>query len=76
MTIKILFYKHFICDVLSSVETRRKIHQLKTTSDGLGYFGYNPEYNAYIEVITYDRLVNSATERNKAFFDRLGLPTN
>lgn len=67
---------YIICDVLSSVETRRKIHQLKTTSDGLGYFGYNPEYNAYIEVITYDRLVNSATERNKAFFDRLGLPTN
>lgn len=27
------------------------------------------------EVISFDRLVNAAKERNRAFFDRLGLPT-
>jgi hypothetical protein len=30
---------------------------------------------AYIEVMSFDRLVNSATERNRAFFDKLGLPS-
>ena len=38
-------------------------------------FGHNPNYKAYIEVISFDRLVNAAKERNKAFFDKLGLPT-
>jgi hypothetical protein len=27
-----------------------------------------------IEVISFDRLVNTAKERNQAFFDKLGLP--
>ena len=40
----------------------------------LGWFGYNNNYNAYIEVISFDRLVNAAKERNRAFFDKLGLP--
>lgn len=30
---------------------------------------------AYIEVMSFDGLVNAATERNRAFFDKLGLPT-
>ena len=30
---------------------------------------------AYIEVMSFDGLVNSATERNRAFFDKLGLPS-
>ncbi len=67
---------YVVCDVLSSIEPVIKIHQLQKTSDGLGYFGYNSSYKSYIEVITYDRLVNGATERNKAFFQRLGLPTD
>ncbi|WP_284648476.1 hypothetical protein [Photobacterium damselae] len=43
------------------------------THDHLGYFGYNKEYKAYIEVISFDRLLNMAKERNQAFFDKLGL---
>ena len=48
---------------------------LTPTHDHLGYFGYNPHYRAYLEVVSFDRLVNAAKERNKAFFDELGLPT-
>ncbi len=44
--------------------------------DGLGYFGYVEPYKAYVEVISFDGLVNAATERNRAFFDRLGLPSS
>jgi len=31
-------------------------------------------YEAYIEVISFDRLLNAARERNRVFFDKLGLP--
>jgi hypothetical protein len=64
-----------ICDITPSVENRCKLLGLKVTSDKLGYFGYNSNYEAYIEVISFDRLLNAARERNRAFFDKLGLPT-
>jgi len=64
-----------ICDITPSVEKRCKLLGLTPTHDHSGYFGYNPNYRAYLEVISFDRLVNGAKERNKAFFDRLGLPT-
>jgi hypothetical protein len=67
---------YVICDITPSVERRCKLAMLKVTSDRQGYFGYNENYRAYIEVASYDRLLNGARERNRAFFDKLGLPTN
>lgn len=64
-----------ICDITPSVENRCKLLGLKATSDNLGYFGYNSNFESYIEVISFERLLNSARERNRAFFDKLGLPT-
>ena len=49
---------------------------MRISSDRMGYFGYNEPSHAYLEVISFDQLVKSATERNRAFFDKLGLPTN
>ncbi|WP_238446963.1 hypothetical protein [Azohydromonas australica] len=67
---------YVICDLTPSMEHRCKIHDLTRTSDGLGYFGYKKGFNAYIEVISFDGVIKSANERNRAFFDKLGLPTN
>jgi hypothetical protein len=66
---------YVICDLTPTFKDRCALFNLKVTSDKLGYFGYNDNYNAYIEVISFDRLLNMATERNKAFFDKLGLPS-
>ncbi len=66
---------YVICDMTSSIKDRCDLFNLKVTADKLGYFGYNDNYNAYIEVISFDRLLNMAAERNKAFFDKLGLPS-
>ncbi|MFD2257705.1 ATP-binding protein [Luteolibacter algae] len=52
-----------------------KIHDLTRTSDGSGYFGYKKSLKAYIEVISFDRLLQMSKERNRAFFDKLGLPS-
>jgi hypothetical protein len=67
---------YVVCDITPTVEKRCKLAQLTVTSDRQGYFGYNPNYKAYVEVLSYDRLLNGARERNRAFFDKLGLPTN
>nr|WP_199044843.1 hypothetical protein [Dyella sp. ASV24] len=68
-------YCYVICDITPTVERRCKMNNLTKASDHMGYFGYNPNFRAYIEVISFDKLLQAARERNKAFFDKLGLPT-
>ncbi|GBL00053.1 hypothetical protein VH1709_contig00043-0111 [Vibrio harveyi] len=67
-------YCYIVADLTPSLLQRCKILDLQITHDHLGYFGYNKGFKSYIEVISFDRLVNMAKERNKAFFDKLGLP--
>ncbi|MBP1325485.1 hypothetical protein JOF28_000717 [Leucobacter exalbidus] len=67
---------YVIADLTPTMVSRCKKSNLTKTHDGLGYFGYNEPYKAYIEVISFDGLVNGAKERNRAFFDRLGLPSS
>ena len=75
---KIPGFVYVLGDLTTQMIDCCKLHQLQITADGMGYFGYhrNEQYNAYIQVISYDGLVASATERNRAFFDRLGLPSS
>ena len=68
-------YCYVVCDLTLPMIKRCQLHDLTITADGLGYFGYKKFHKAYIEVISFDRLVNAAKQRNKAFFDKLGLPT-
>lgn len=68
-------YCYVLCDLTESMHRRCRRANLRITSDGMGYFGYNEPSHAYIEVISFDQLVKSARERNRAFFDKLGLPS-
>jgi hypothetical protein len=67
---------YVICDITDTIKKRCELFNLRVTADKMGYFGYNDNYKAYIEVISFDRLLNMARERNRAFFDKLGLPAN
>ena len=67
---------YVICDITASIEKRCRMHDLIRTSDGLGYFAYKQSYKTYVEVVSFDKLVREAKERNRAFFDRLGLPAH
>jgi hypothetical protein len=68
-------YCYVVCDLTSTMIKRCKNFSLTMTADGMGFFGYNPNYKAYIEVISFNQLVKAAKERNRAFFDKLGLPS-
>ena len=66
---------YVICDLTPTVQELCVLtHDLTVTSDHMGYFGYRKNMKAYVEVISFDKLVVAAKERNRAFFDRLGLP--
>lgn len=66
---------YVLCDLTPTIKERCKFHDAILTNDGLGYFFHHKNYNTYVEVISFDRLVNAAKERNRAFFDKLSLPT-
>lgn len=66
---------YIIADITDSMKEACENADMKPTSDHLGYFRYHNTYNAYVEVISFDKLLNNAKQRNRAFFDKLGLPT-
>lgn len=67
---------YIVADLTPTMVSRCELANLRRTHDGMGYFGYNDAAKAYIEVMSFDRLINSATQRNRAFFDKLGLPSS
>ena len=71
---KIPAYAYVICDTKREVEIIAEDKGLIRTPDNLGYFGYNPSLSAYVEVISYTKLLRDAKKRNKILFDKLNLP--
>jgi hypothetical protein len=67
---------YIIADLTPKLISRCDMHQLNPTGDCMGYFGYHEKFNAYIEVISFDRLLSVANQRNRAFFDVIGLPAS
>ncbi|MFD6398652.1 ATP-binding protein [Nocardia sp. NPDC060249] len=65
---------YILADITPKLTKACKMAGLNLTSDGMGYFGFIDAYKAYVEVVSFDRLLNAATERNHAFFTKLGLP--
>ena len=69
------FYAYIICDLTPKLRNIAKnMFGYTQTPDGLGYFDFNKNINAYIEIISYTKLVEDAKKRNNILFDKLGLP--
>jgi hypothetical protein len=68
------FYCYVVADKTEKLETQAYRAELEKTPDNQGYFGYKKHYRAYIEFISYAKLLADAKQRNRVFFDMLGLP--
>lgn len=68
------FYCYVIADLTDSMKEDAVNAGLIITPDGDGYYGYNQTRGAYIEVISYDKLVRDAKQRNQILFDKLFNP--
>lgn len=67
------YYLYAVCDVTSKLERFIEQHSFTPTPDSLGYFKFNKTYNAYFEVLSYDKILNDAKKRNRVLFDKLGI---
>lgn len=67
------FYAHIICDMTPTLREQADNATLTPAPDSHGYFGYNPNLGVYVEVISFDKLIDDAKRRNQVLFEQLGL---
>ena len=68
------FYCYAVATLTHQLRELAQHHDFTPTPDGRGFFRFHTGYNAYIEILSYDKVLRDAKKRNRAFFDRLGLP--
>ena len=73
---KVPGFCYIIADLTPKLLERCTIHDLTETAEADRYCGYKRELALFIEVMSFDHVVRVAKERNRAFFDKLGLPAN
>jgi len=66
-------YLYIVCDKCKKIDEFASLSGLTVSPDNEGYFGYIKAYNAYIEIISYKKLIEDAKMRNKIFFHKLGI---
>lgn len=69
-----VFRCYVICDLTDKMRKYCLNGNLLPTSDNIGYSGYNQGRHAYIEAISYNKLLSDAKKRNDIFFDKLFSP--
>lgn len=68
------FYCYIIADLTDSLIEKAETMSYTKTPDGEGYYGYNQNRNAYIEIISYTKLLHDAKKSNQVLFDKLFEP--
>ena len=68
------FYVYIICDITSKIMKIANGYSATKAPDDLGYFWFNTPYNAYMEIISFDKVLNDSKKRNRVLFEKLGLP--
>lgn len=66
-------YVYVVCDIVPKIRQCADDTSLVLSPDGERYFGYLKSYNAYVEVMSYRSLIETAKMRNAIFFKKLGL---
>ena len=67
----IRFYAFIICDLTENLRKQARYAKFQLMSDGRGFFGFHEEYNNYVEIISFEKLVDDAQARNRILFDKL-----
>ena len=66
-------YLYIVADIVPRIIQFADEANLTQTPDGEGYMGYMKAYNAYIQIMSFKKLVDDAKMRNAIFFRKLGI---
>lgn len=64
-------YAYIICDITDKIKEFARNHQLTSSADKEGYFGFHTGFRMYVEIISFKKLSKDALLRNKIFFKKL-----
>jgi hypothetical protein len=66
-------YAYIICDLTKKLKAFASDAGYKKLPSGDGYFSFNDNYNMYIEIMSFDKILNDSKERNRVLFEKLNL---
>ncbi len=66
-------YAYIVCDLTKKLKAYAEDAGYKKLPDGNGYFSFNENYNMYIEIMSFDKILADSNERNKVLFDKLNI---
>ena len=49
------------------------IYPMRTSSEAIEYFRFNDSLNSYMEILSYNKILNDAKKRNRILFQKLGI---
>ena len=68
------FYGYVVCDLTPKVDAWLETEKdFRPMPDRLGWFQWMGNINLYVEVISWDKVLNDAQMRNRIFFEKLGI---
>ena len=67
----IRFFCYILCDISEKLKKYIKQYDFQQTPDGQGYYSYSKNYNAYMEIVPYNKMFRDSKKRNKILFDKL-----
>ncbi len=69
------FYVWVVCDLTKSARDMAEEYGFRDTPDGVGMFNLHSNFNAHIELIPFEKMVDDAEKRNRILFETLNLPS-
>jgi hypothetical protein len=66
-------YAYIICDLTKKLRAYAKDAGFKLLPSGDGFFFFNDNYNMYVEILSFDRVLNDSKARNRVLFEKLNL---
>lgn len=67
------YYCYVICDLTTTIREYAENNNYTQLRGELGYYSYNRNLNAHVEIIAFDKIITDAKQRHKAFFEKLGI---
>jgi len=66
-------YAYIVCDLTKKLKAFASDAGYKKLPSSDGYFSFNDNYNMYIEIMSFDKILNDSKERNRVLFEKLNL---
>jgi hypothetical protein len=66
-------YAYIVCDLTKKLKAHAEDTGFTLLPDGDGYFFFNSNYNMYIEITSFDRILKNSKASNRVLFEKLNL---